>query len=81
MLKEHVIQISMDGKGCWMDNVFIEPTLAQPEVRESVSQGLRQRCTGTATYQRLDGLLQPRQATCQPGQNDTDAGILLVNVI
>ena len=24
VLKSHDIQISMDGKGCWMDNVFIE---------------------------------------------------------
>ena len=24
ILKNHDIQISMDGKGCWMDNVFIE---------------------------------------------------------
>lgn len=24
ILKSHDIQISMDGKGCWMDNVFIE---------------------------------------------------------
>ena len=23
-LKQHQIKISMDGKGCWMDNVFIE---------------------------------------------------------
>jgi len=24
VLKEHKIDISMDGKGCWVDNVFIE---------------------------------------------------------
>ena len=24
LLKKHKIQISMDGKGCWRDNVFIE---------------------------------------------------------
>ena len=24
ILKSHDIKISMDGKGCWMDNVFIE---------------------------------------------------------
>ena len=24
MLKAHDIQISMDGKGCWRDNVFVE---------------------------------------------------------
>ena len=24
LLKEHGIQIRMDGKGCWRDNVFIE---------------------------------------------------------
>lgn len=24
MLKDHVIQISMDGKGRWVDNVFVE---------------------------------------------------------
>ena len=24
LLKDHSIQISMDGKGCWRDNVFVE---------------------------------------------------------
>jgi len=24
ILKSHQIKISMDGKGCWMDNVFVE---------------------------------------------------------
>ena len=24
MLKDHGIQISMDGTGCWRDNVFVE---------------------------------------------------------
>src|SRR5687768_6570216 len=24
LLKDHRIQISMDGKGCWRDNVFVE---------------------------------------------------------
>ena len=24
LLKDHGIQISMDGKGCWRDNVFVE---------------------------------------------------------
>ena len=24
LLKQHGIQISMDGKGCWRDNVFVE---------------------------------------------------------
>lgn len=24
MLQQHSIQVSMDGKGCWWDNVFVE---------------------------------------------------------
>ncbi len=24
LLKDNLIQISMDGKGCWRDNVFVE---------------------------------------------------------
>ena len=24
VLKQHHVQISMDGKGCWRDNVFVE---------------------------------------------------------
>src|SRR5687768_2960213 len=24
LLKDHRIQISMDGKGCWRDNIFVE---------------------------------------------------------
>jgi len=37
----HGIAISMDGKGRWMDNVFVEPAVANDQIRGNLSQGLR----------------------------------------
>ena len=41
VLKRHDIRISMDGKGRWVDNVFVcGAPVAQREVRGCVSEGL-----------------------------------------
>ena len=42
------IKISMDGKGAWRDNVFVERSVAQREIRGGLSARLRQRvrCKG-----------------------------------
>jgi putative transposase len=37
------IKISMDGRGRWMDNVFIERAMAQHKARGHLSEGLRRR--------------------------------------
>ena len=40
------VAISMDGRGRWMDNVFIERLLEKRQVRGGVSEGLRERVGG-----------------------------------
>ena len=42
VLQEHGVKISMDGKGRYSDNIFVE-RLWRTEVRRGVSEGLRQR--------------------------------------
>jgi putative transposase len=61
------IAISMDGKGAWRDNVFVErlwrsvkyeAAVAQRQVRRGVSQGLRHRLRGASIDRALPRLLQ-----------------------
>ncbi len=52
------VAISMDGRGRWTDNVFIERLWRSPQVRGGLSQRLRRRPRGCARYRRLDRLLQ-----------------------
>ena len=51
------IAISMDGKGAWRDNVFVERLWRSVNPR-GVSQGLRQRVRGQDVDRRLSRLLQ-----------------------
>ncbi len=43
MLAAAGVRISMDGRGRWVDNVFIERLVAQPQIRGHLPQGLRRR--------------------------------------
>ena len=43
VLTDNIIKISMDGKGRWVDNVFVE-RLWRSEIRRGLSQRLRQCC-------------------------------------
>ena len=38
LLKDHAIQISMDGTGCWRDNVFVERLWRSVTYEEVYSQ-------------------------------------------
>lgn len=59
MLKAHSIQISMDGKGRWTDNVFIDRAAgALAEVRMRVPAGFRGLPRRHPPYPHLDALLQ-----------------------
>ena len=42
VLRTHDIQISMDGRGCWRDNVFVERLGARSSTRRSISTPTRQ---------------------------------------
>ena len=62
VLKEAGIRISMDGKGRWMDNVFIE-RLWRSLKYECVYPGrVRNRFPGPDRNRLVDGLLQPAPA-------------------
>ena len=53
MLKKHGIRISMDGKGCWRDNVFVERlwrSVKYEEVYLHAYQGVSEARAGIARY-------------------------------
>jgi putative transposase len=56
LLLDNDIAISMDGKGAWRDNVFVE-RLWRSVKYEEVPQGLRQRRRGTRLDRPVSGLL------------------------
>ena len=52
-LKDNGIQISMDGKGCWRDNVFVErlwKSVKYEEVYLHAYESVSERHQGLATY-------------------------------
>ena len=57
VLKEAGVKISMDGKGRWMDNVFIE-RLGGFQVRVCVSQRVCDGQRGKKGSRRMDRILQ-----------------------
>jgi transposase InsO family protein len=66
LLKDNGIRISMDGKGCWRDNVFIERLWKQHQTRGGLSEGLRLRVTGQGVHRAVPDLLQPASASLGP---------------
>jgi putative transposase len=50
-------QLSMDGRGAWRDNVFVERLWREREVRAGVPQSLRQCERGTHRHCRLSALV------------------------
>ena len=57
ILKAHNIQISMDDKGCWRDNVFVG-RLWKNQVRRDLSPRLRQRQCGARRHRQVHHALQ-----------------------
>ena len=57
-LKDAGIRISMDGRGRWMDNVFIERLWRSLKIRMRVPQRLRDRQRSKERDRSLDRLLQ-----------------------
>jgi transposase InsO family protein len=65
LLIKNGIAISMDGKGAWRDNVFIE-RLWRSVKYEEVYQGLRQRIRGPHIDWPLSRLLQQPPTPLEP---------------
>jgi transposase InsO family protein len=60
------IAISMDGKGAWRDNVFVERLMAQRQIRGGVSESLRRRQHGPCLDRPLSRLLQRKTTALEP---------------
>ena len=58
VLLEHGVAISMDGKGAWRDNVFVERLWRSVKYEEVYLQGLRQRVRSARLDRSLSGVLQ-----------------------
>ena len=70
LLRDHDIRISMDGKGCWRNNVFIEMSLALDQVRGGLPACLRNRERGPRRHRPLRHLLQLAPTALEsPGSN------------
>ena len=65
-LADNGIAISMDGKGAWRDNVFVERLWRSIKYEEVLSAGLRQRQRSAQLHRPLSGLLQRPQASLEP---------------
>ena len=65
LLKEHQIQISMDGKGCWRDNVFVErlwKSVKYEEVYLKAYDNVTAAKAGLGSYLRFYNTRRPHQA-------------------
>ena len=64
----------MDGRGRWMDNVFIE-RLWRSLKHGGLPQGLCRRPRGAGRHRRVDRLLQPAPAASGAGWAGADGGV------
>jgi putative transposase len=65
LLKEHQIRISMDGKGCWRDNVFVErlwKSVKYEEVYLKAYDSVTAAKAGLGDYLRFYNTRRPHQA-------------------
>ncbi|MGY3412940.1 transposase InsO family protein [Bradyrhizobium sp. GM5.1] len=62
VLASHDIAISMDGKGAWRDNVFVERLWRSVKYEEVYLASLRNRRRGATFDRPVSRLLQPRCA-------------------
>ena len=78
MLKENGIQISMDGKGCWRDNVFVERlwrTIKYEEVYLKAYDSVSAAKASLGTYLNFYNTRRPHQSLdCQTPETIYFAG-------
>ena len=67
LLLKNEIKISMDGKGAWRDNIFVERLWGDHQIRGGVPTGLRQCPGGTGLHRPIyRRLLQCQKAPFEP---------------
>ena len=65
VLREHDIRVSMDGKGCWRDNVFVErlwKTVKYEHVYLHAYESVSEACTKIATYLEFYNARRPHRS-------------------
>ncbi len=79
VLREHAIRISMDGKGCWRDNVFVErlwKTIKYEHVYLHAYETVSEARTKLATYLDFYNRRRPHTALDRRTPNDVYFGSL-----
>ena len=75
VLQEHGVKISMDGKGWYNDNIFVERLWRTVNTRRGVPESLRQRHRSPQGTERLPPVLQRPEAPSGPGLPDPGGGV------
>ncbi len=79
VLREHAIRISMDGKGCWRDNVFVErlwKTIKYEHVYLHAYETVSEARTRLATYLDFYNRRRPHSALDRRTPDDVYFGLL-----
>ena len=76
MLHGHGVAISMDGRGCWRDNVFVERALALHQIRGGLPACLRQRQRGQSRRRAIPRVLQRSTPAHRARRPNPGRGIL-----
>ena len=76
VLKGHAIAISMDGKGRWVDNVFVDRLWRQRQVRGRVPAGLRNAHRASGRTGPLLRFLQHQAPSQRTGPTHPRCGVL-----
>ena len=75
LLKQRGIQISMDGKGSYRDNLFVERLWRSAQVRGGVSEGIRRRQGCEGRNRRVSQVLQHPETSPGLGLSNPGGGI------
>ena len=74
-LQEQRVQVSMDGKGRYLDNIFVERLWRSIKYEEVYLESLPDRRRGPNWDQYLPGVLQPAEASPGFGLPDPSRGV------
>ena len=75
LLQGHGIQVSMDGKGRWVDNVFVERLWKSVKYEDVYLKGYADGRRGTRRHRRLDPLLQWPTSAPSAHRPNSDGGM------
>ena len=74
-LQERGIRVSMDGKGRYLDNIFVERLWRSIKYEEGVSEGIPDCRRSPSWDQRLPGVLQPAETSPVFGLSNPSTGV------